>query len=66
LAPNNGFDFWSSGISDSGMDNQYVPQQSVDQLFGGMPELSYDNSPSIDLGLNRDVDDSFDSFLKWN
>ncbi|KAJ2964682.1 hypothetical protein NQZ79_g429 [Umbelopsis isabellina] len=53
-------------ISDSGMDNQYVPQQTVDQLFGGMPELSFENSGSIDLGLNRDGDDSFDSFLKWN
>lgn len=48
------------------MDNQYVPQQTVDQLFGGMPELSYENSGSIDLGLNRDGDDSFESFLKWN
>ncbi|GAB5592057.1 hypothetical protein Unana1_06957 [Umbelopsis nana] len=59
--------FAPDSISDSGMDNQFVPQQGVEQLFGGMPELAYDNSgPAFDIGMPRDGDDTLDSFLKWN
>jgi hypothetical protein len=56
-------------MSDSGLDNQFVPQQGVEQLFGGMPELAYDSNHSgsaYDLNVAREGDDTLDSFLKWN
>lgn len=61
------FLFLPSGVSDSGIDNQFVPQQGVEQLFGGMPELEYDVSGSaFDNDITRDGEDTLDSFLKWN
>jgi hypothetical protein len=56
-------------MSDSGLDNQFVPQQGVEQLFGGMPELAHDSNHSgsaYDLNVAREGDDTLDSFLKWN